>query len=153
LFDSSHASQVARNINVEPAMNCFTVTAFLSLLCAGIAFAEGAGDNASGYDPVPEGPVVDGECGTNVCRIPAGKTWKIDRHTVCRIISNNNPRAVMIPTRSPQEWSAGAKSFLNSSKPNMVVNLCPPTGGTVGGDDQGGDGRSPGDGAGSVDGT
>lgn len=57
-------------------------------------------------------------------RIPAGGSEEINRHNVCRIVSNDNVADVMIPTNTAAEWSVGQNAFLAANRPGMRVQTC-----------------------------
>lgn len=57
--------------------------------------------------------------------IPPEQRRAISAHGVCRQVSNLNPHPVMIPIRTPDEWSAGLSSFLSAARQGMIVTSCP----------------------------
>lgn len=52
-------------------------------------------------------------------RINAGDSLIIDRHGVCRNVTNNNTQSIFVPTESPGEWTA----FRNNA-PNVTLAPC-----------------------------
>jgi hypothetical protein len=103
-----------------------SLAACLSLAAA--AFAQDGGDNGQ-QQPLFNFPVVT--CLETRCRVASGAGSLIDRHGACRVVENRNTRAVMVPTRTKEEWVLGANAFLARARANIYIHLCPPgTGGT-----------------------
>lgn len=59
-----------------------------------------------------------------IFEIPPGKTVKIDRHNVCRMVENIGNFPFMVPTRTAEEWSVNASSFLRVQPEGMVAHPC-----------------------------
>ena len=47
-------------------------------------------------------------------RIDPGESLKIDRHSECRIVSNNGTSPVMVSTGTSAEWVIGTYAFLRN---------------------------------------
>jgi len=57
-------------------------------------------------------------------RVDPSTTERIDRHNVCREVTNNTGTPIMIPHLTPEEWAAGGSAFLSNPYPNVVTALC-----------------------------
>jgi hypothetical protein len=57
-------------------------------------------------------------------RVDPSSTERIDRHNVCREVTNNTGTPIMVPHLSPEEWAAGGSAFLNNPYPNVITSLC-----------------------------
>lgn len=57
-------------------------------------------------------------------RIESGQSARIEAHNVCRNVQNNTGAPVMIPHRTPQEWTVGGGAFLSNPYPNLIVSPC-----------------------------
>lgn len=70
---------------------------------------------------------------TFLYRIDPGESLKIDRHSECRIVSNNGTSPVMVSTGTPAEWVIGTYAFLRNLGPmrGVTVNVCPGPGDPV----------------------
>lgn len=66
-------------------------------------------ENLVGIDKVPE----------------RGGTARISKHGFCRIIRNNTVMPVLIPSRTPAEWSVGTAAFLNNLPVGVTATNCP----------------------------
>lgn len=57
-------------------------------------------------------------------RVDPSSTSRIDRHNVCRNVTNNTGTAIMIPHLTPTEWAVGGGAFLSNPYPNVIVSPC-----------------------------
>lgn len=57
-------------------------------------------------------------------RVDPSTTERIERHNVCREVTNNTGTPIMIPHLTPEEWAAGGSAFLSNPYPNVVTALC-----------------------------
>lgn len=48
----------------------------------------------------------------------------VNRHGVCRRVANKNPHPIMVPHLAPNEWAAGANSFLGVEVTDIDVADC-----------------------------
>ena len=58
-------------------------------------------------------------------RVEPSSTEQIDKHDVCRVVTNNTGAPIMIPHLTPTEWAVGSSAFLSNPYPNVVVSACP----------------------------
>lgn len=58
-------------------------------------------------------------------RIEPSSTQRIDRHNVCRQVTNTTGSPIMVPHLTPEEWAAGGSAFLNNPYPSVTVSPCP----------------------------
>lgn len=56
--------------------------------------------------------------------VTSGRRVEITAHGVCRRVHNGTENAVMIPTRSPEEWAVGGSAFLTNVPTNMTAYAC-----------------------------
>jgi len=59
-------------------------------------------------------------------RVQPSSTERIDRHDVCREVTNNTSSPIMVPHRSATEWAVGGAAFLGNPYPNVIVSPCTP---------------------------
>lgn len=57
-------------------------------------------------------------------RVPPSVTARIDRHEVCREVTNGTSSPIMIPHRSATEWAVGGGAFLENPYPGVTVAPC-----------------------------
>lgn len=57
-------------------------------------------------------------------RVLPATTERIDRHRVCREVTNNTSSPIMIPHKSANEWAVGGAAFLSNPYPNVTVAPC-----------------------------
>lgn len=57
-------------------------------------------------------------------QIDPGDRGRVEAHGVCKQVTNGNPDPVMIPLSTPEEWSAGGRSFLAEPRIGMTVEPC-----------------------------
>lgn len=63
--------------------------------------------------------------GEDYCTVATDETRAITAHGICRKVTNGNAAAIMVPTRSPDEWATGrTHSFLSNVPPGVIVALC-----------------------------
>lgn len=62
----------------------------------------------------------------DIVTIPVGQTAEIDRHGICRKVTNRLTHPVAIPTRTAEEWGAGPNSFLGRGQDivGMLLEQC-----------------------------
>ena len=53
-----------------------------------------------------------------------GATRRVSRHGACVMLTNNNELAMMIPTRSREEWNIGEDSFLKNLPDGVSAAPC-----------------------------
>jgi hypothetical protein len=53
-----------------------------------------------------------------------GATRRVARHGDCVMLTNNNELAMMIPTRSREEWNIGENSFLKNLPDGVTAAPC-----------------------------
>jgi len=66
------------------------------------------------------GPATAQEMST----VQSGGRVEISAHGVCRRVHNGTTNGVMIPLKSPQEWSVGSNSFLQNVPSGMTAYAC-----------------------------
>lgn len=59
-----------------------------------------------------------------VVEVPPGRTVKIDRHSVCRMVENIGNTPFMVPTRTASEWSTGNSSFIGIEPSGVRLRNC-----------------------------
>ena len=62
----------------------------------------------------------------DIHKVLPGESVVIDRHAVCRRVSNSGPHPIMAATGTPEEWSSGTSSFLMNlqSMEGVTVDNC-----------------------------
>jgi hypothetical protein len=58
-------------------------------------------------------------------RVDPSSTERIDRHNVCRQVTNNTGAPIMVPHLTPNEWAVGGSAFLNNPYPSVIISPCP----------------------------
>ena len=66
------------------------------------------------------GPTLAQEMST----VHSGGRVEINAHGVCRRVHNGTSNGVMIPIKSPQEWSVGTNAFLQNVPTGMTAYAC-----------------------------
>lgn len=74
------------------------------------------------YGSVASSQIIVPSSDDNLIEVPISETVEIDRHGICRRITNSGITfSFIVPTRSPEEWSEGNLSFLNS--PPLIASI------------------------------
>lgn len=74
----------------------------------------------------PSPAAAQSEClDQQYCAVSSAEMRKITSHGICREVFNGNDTAIMVPTRTPDEWVTGVpNSFLANLPPGVSVGLC-----------------------------